>query len=192
MVAPKPAKENRTTHSTGHLAFSQELPADQRAPERKECLVDVGSLVTADAQAAKLAQPRKCALDDSPPPAQATAVLGAAHRQPGHDVPRPETAPNRRRIVAAITKHTARTPPRSPAFALERGNRINQWQGFLRVIPVRAGEADGEGHAPPVADQMALAPGASLGRGIGTGLVSCIDRAHRATITTARDQSIWP
>src|SRR5258705_7946712 len=30
--------------------------------------------------------------------------------QPGRDVPRPETAPNRGGTVAAIAKHTARTP----------------------------------------------------------------------------------
>jgi hypothetical protein len=32
--------------------------------------------------------------------------------------------------------------PRSPALAVQRGNRIDQRQGFLRVVPVRAGQAN--------------------------------------------------
>ena len=67
--------------------------------------MDVGPLVIADAQAAKLVQPRKRPLHDPAPPTQATPVLGAAHGQPGHDVTSPETAPNRRRVVAAIPEH---------------------------------------------------------------------------------------
>ena len=144
--------------------------------------MDVGPLVIPHAQAAKLAQPGKCALDDPPPPAQATPVLGAAHRQPGHDVPRPETAPNRRGVVAAITQHTVRTPPRPAAFALEQWNRIHQRQGFLRVVPVRAGQAHRERHAPTVAYQMALAPAFGSVGGIGAGLLAPRHSAHGATI----------
>jgi hypothetical protein len=44
---------------------------------------------------------------------------------------------------------------------MQRGNRIHQRQGFLRVIPVCAGQAYGERDAPPVANQMALASRAS-------------------------------
>ena len=93
--------------------------------------MDVGPLVIPQAQAAKLVEPRKRALDDPPPPAEATAVVRAAHRQPRHDVTGPETAPNRVCVVAPVTENTVRTPPRSPAFTLELGNRINQRQGFL-------------------------------------------------------------
>jgi hypothetical protein len=46
-------------------------------------------------------------------------------------MPRPQSAPNRLGIVAAIAQHTVRPPPRSPPFALEWGNRINQRQGSL-------------------------------------------------------------
>jgi hypothetical protein len=175
-------KEKGLARSTRHPALSQRPPANQRTAERQKRLVDVGPLVVADAQAAKLVEPGKCPLDYPPPPAQATPVLGAAHRQPGHDVPRSETAPNRSGVVAAITKHTVRTPPRSPAFALERGNRIHQRQGLLRVIPVRAGEADGEGHATSIAYQMTLAPAFGPIGGIRPGLIATKHRAHGTTI----------
>ena len=120
--------------------------------------MDVGPLGIPHAQAATLTQPGKCALHDPPPPAQATPMLGTAHGQQGHSVASPETAPNGGRVVAAIPDHTVRSLPRSPPLTMQRGNRIHQRQGFLRVVPVRAGQAHGERYAAPVTNQMALAP----------------------------------
>ena len=170
---------------------AQRLPANQRAPEREERLVDVGPFVIPHAQAAKLTEPSKCALHDPPPPAQATPVRGATHGQQGHDVTRPETAPNGGRVVAAIPEHTVRPLPRSPPFAMQRGNRIHQRQGFLRVVPVCAGQAHGERDAPPVAQiRWRLLP--RLARSVGFGPVwspPCTARMQQLS-TTARDQSI--
>jgi hypothetical protein len=45
---------------------------------------------------------------------------------------------------------------------MQRRNRIDQRQGFLRVVPIRAGQTHGERHASTVADQMALAPAAEF------------------------------
>jgi hypothetical protein len=144
--------------------------------------VDVGPPVVADAQASELVEPGKRPLHDPPPPAQPTPVPGATHGEPRYDMPRPQPTPNRRRVVATIPKHAVRPLPRSPAFAAQRGNRIHQRQGFLRVIPVRAGQTNRERHAATVANQMTLAPAlGSIGR-IGTGLLAGIHRTHGATI----------
>ncbi len=123
--------------------------------------MDVRPFVIPHAQTAKLIEPGKRPLHDPPPPAQSTPVRGATHREPRHDVPRPQSAPNRRRVVAAIPEHIVRPPPRSSPSAMQWGNRIHQRQGFLRVVPVRAGQANRERHAPPVADQMTFAPALS-------------------------------
>ena len=144
--------------SGGSPCLAQRLPANQRAPEREERLVNVGPLVVPDPQAAKLTQPGKRALYNPAKSAQSAPVLGAADGQQGHDLTRPETASDRGRIVAAIPEHTVRPLPRSTAFAVQRRNRIHQRQGFLRVVPVRAGQTHRERHAPPIANQMALAP----------------------------------
>ena len=93
--------------------------------------MDVGPLVKADAQAAKLAQPRERPLHDPAPSAQATPVRGAAHGQPGYDVTRSETLPNPCGVIAAIPEHAVRMPSRPPTFALEWGNRIDQSQRFF-------------------------------------------------------------
>jgi hypothetical protein len=113
-------------------------------------------------------------------------MLRAAHGQPGHDVPRSETAPNRCRVVAAVTEHTVWTTARPPAFALKCGNRIYQRERFLRILPVRARQADGQRHAALIADQMALASTFGPIGGIRPSLIATI---HRALGTTIHDGS---
>jgi hypothetical protein len=153
--------------------------------------VDVGPLVIADAQAAKLAQPRERPLYDPAPPTQATLVRGAAHGQPGYDVTRSETLPNPCGVIAAIPEHAVRMPPRPPTFAVEWGNRIDPSQRVFGVVPVGAGQAEGKRNSVPVANQMTLGPKLGpIGR-IRTGLISCIHCETEQLSTTARDQSIW-
>jgi hypothetical protein len=69
---------------------------------------------------------------------------------------------------------------------MQRGNRIHQRQGFLRVVPVRAGQAHCERYAAPVTNQMALAPPLGPIGGIRTGLVTAV---HRADATTVHDRA---
>lgn len=144
--------------------------------------MDVGPLVIPHAQTPKLTEPGKGALHDPARPAQTTPMLGSAHSQQGSDVTSPETAPNGNGVVAAVPKHTVWPLPRSPTFAVQRRNRIHQRQGLLRVIPVRAGQADGERHAPPVADKVTLAPAFGPVGGTRSGLISAVHRADRTTV----------
>jgi len=136
-----------------------------------------------------LIQPSKGPLDDQrhrPSP----LVLGAAHSDQRLDMSRPQPTPNGGCVVAAIPEHTVWPPSRSPPFAVQRGNRIYQRQGFLRVVPIRAGETHGERHASAVANQMALAPALGpIGR-VRTNLVTAMHRTEEQLSTTARDQSI--
>jgi hypothetical protein len=146
--------------------------------------MDVGPLVVPHAQAAKLIQPRKRPLDHPPPPPETTPVPRAP---PCHERANPTPAqptPNRLRVVAAIPEYTVRSPARSTAFALKWGNRIHQGQCFLRVVSIGAGQADGEGHALRVANQMTLASALGPIRRIRTCLVTAV---HRADATTVHD-----
>ena len=70
--------------------------------------------------------------------------------------------------------------------AVQRGNRIDQRQGFLRVVPIRAGETYGERHASPVANQMALAPPL---RPIGRVRTSLVTAMYRADGTAVHNRS---
>ena len=112
-------------------------------------------------------------------------MLGAAHGQQGHDVASSKATPNGSRIVAAIPEHTVWSLSRSAPCALQRGNRIDQRQGFLRVVPIRAGQTHGERHASPVAKQMALASALGPISWIRPSLVPAV---HRADGTTVHDR----
>jgi hypothetical protein len=103
--------------------------------------VDVRPLVIADVEATELIQPSKGPLDDPAPLARPAPVLGAVHSDQRLDMPRPQPTPNCGCVVAAIPEHTVWPLSRSPPFAVQRGNRIDQGRGFLRVVPIRAGAA---------------------------------------------------
>jgi len=136
--------------SASRQRLAQRLPANQAAPERKKRLVDVGPFVIPYAQAAKLIDPGKRALDAPPPPApQATPTRGAAHGQPRHDMPCPQSAPNRRRVVTAIAKHAVRPllcSSRSPSSCAS----ICQEMPLRRTktIPVRHAGSGTRGRPP--------------------------------------------
>lgn len=93
-------------------------------------------------------------LDDPPPPPQTTAVRRAAHGQQGHDVTRAQAVPNGRGVIATIADHAHRPAPGSAAFAFQRRNRIDQREGFLRVVPIGTGQADRQRDALCITDQM--------------------------------------
>jgi hypothetical protein len=113
-------------------------------------------------------------------------MRGAAHGQRGRDVTSSKTPQNGDRVVAAIPQHTVWPLSRSSPFAVQWGNRIDQRQGFLRVVPIRAGQTHGVRHASPVANQMTLAAALGpIGR-VRTGLVPTM---HRADGTTVHDRS---
>ncbi len=134
---------------------AQRLPAKQRAPERKECLVDVGPLVIPHAQAAKLTQPGKCALHDPPPPAEATPMLGygawPARAQCGDSGDRAEWRPRRSRdprphgsVAAAVAPvdHAAGEshPPTPGLLASRSGSRRSS---ALRAVRRARHKSDG-------------------------------------------------
>jgi hypothetical protein len=66
-----------------HLVCPQEVPADQSASQRRECLVDVGSLVIAHSQTTKLIEPRKCPFYYPAMPTHATAMFSVSLRESG-------------------------------------------------------------------------------------------------------------
>jgi hypothetical protein len=139
--------------------------------------VNVGPLVVADPKASKLIE-----LDDPAPSSQTAAVLGTAHRQQWQDAASSQPRSDGLCIVAAVSHHRIWATLRPSPRALEWRNRISQRQCLLRVVSVGAGQANRERRAPPVADQMTLAPALGPISGIWTGLVTAADRADGATV----------
>jgi hypothetical protein len=89
-------------------------------------------------------------------------------------------------MLSKVPEHAVWPLPRSAPFAVQRRNRIDQRQGLLRVVPIRAGQTHRERHASPVANQMALAPALRPIGGIPTSMGTTM---HRADGTAVHDRS---
>ena len=85
-------------------------------------------------------------------------------------------------VIRTVAEEAVRTAPRPASLALERRNRIDEPQRFLRIMPVGTGQTDRERNAPGVADHMAFAPSLGSVGGIRTRLASTTHRPHGAAI----------
>ena len=152
--------------------------------------MDVGSFLITHAQSPKLIEPSERPLDDPTPSAQSASMFGVALREPRHNPAGTLTAPDCLRVIATVAQHTIRTMARSPSLALQGWNGINQCEGLLRIVTIRARELDGERNTTTVTNQMTLA--AKLGPigGIGTCLLPPKTARTELPSTIARDQSI--
>ena len=77
------SQSNKQSELMAHPSRLQEVPADHSASQRQECLVDIGSLVIAHPQTAKLIEPRKCPFYYPAMPTQATAMFSVSLRESG-------------------------------------------------------------------------------------------------------------
>ena len=83
-VRPREAVGNSSTSSnTTQCRFlsDQEPPADQDATQSKKRFMDIGTLLVADSQSAKLVNPGKTPFHNPAASAEATAVLRVPHRE---------------------------------------------------------------------------------------------------------------
>jgi len=152
--------------------------------------VDIGSLLVADSQSAKLVEPGKATLDYPPPSAQPAAMLGVTHREQRHDAALTQTLPDCLRIITAVAQDAIRTVTWTPARSLQRYYGIDERERLLRVVTVGPGELECERNTLTVADQMTLAAELGpIGR-IGTRLLPPKTDRMELLSTTARDQSI--
>jgi hypothetical protein len=81
---------------------------------------------------------------------------------------------------------------RSPSLALQGWDGINQCEGLLRIIAIRARELDGERKTTTVTNQMSLATEFGSVGGIGTRLKPPKTARIEQLSRTALDQSICP
>jgi hypothetical protein len=114
---------------------------------------------------------------------------GPGHSRASHDaqpararcdapVDRTGSLPHRHARSPSTRSGRRRSRPRSP---LERRNRIDERQDFLRVVPVGSGQANGERHAAPVAITWFCSRAWPIGR-IATSLLSAMNCPHRTTV----------
>lgn len=123
-------------------------------------MVEVGASFVAGAETFELVQPGEGALDHPAHLAQSGAVGDAASGDQGLDAALPQQAAVLVEVVAPVGVQTpgfaAGTSPQSP----DRRDGVQQRQELGDVVPVPAGQRDGERGSVPVDDQVVLGAGA--------------------------------
>jgi hypothetical protein len=111
-------------------------------------------------------------------------VTRSAHSEEWENVTNSEPQSDALSIVGTIAKYAVGTTAWSSSLALQRRDCIDRRQGFLRIVPVGSGQANGKWCAAAVADQVTLAPALGPVSRIRPGLASTADGPHGAAIDT--------
>ena len=93
--------------------------------------MDVGPLLIANAQAAKLVEPSKAPLHDPPPSAQSTAVLGVTLCQERLNVPGAQTSADCLSVITTVAQHAIGSMAWTSPLSLQGWDGINQREGLL-------------------------------------------------------------
>ncbi|MDQ0982725.1 hypothetical protein QFZ71_000008 [Streptomyces sp. V2I9] len=131
--------------------------ADDAAGELEQAEVEVGAYLVADAEAFEPVEPGEGPLHDPARLAQPRAVRNTSTGDHRCDAAGPEDAPVLVVVVAAVGEQPARPVPWPADQAADAGDRVQQWRQLGDVVPVSAGQGDGEGCSVPVDDQVVLA-----------------------------------
>ncbi len=131
-------------------------PADHRAAEIHESLVDVITLIEARAQATELVEQRDGLLDHVAEDSQAAAVGLAPSCDGGADAVAREDHPVRIAVVAAVPHDLLGLAQRRADFTADRRDRINQRDQLCHVVAIGCGERAGQRHAVGIDRQMVL------------------------------------
>ena len=153
-------------------------------------MVDVGAAFPSGGQASELVQESQSLFDD--PADGLVVVAGAFPADQRRDPTFPELVAVGLVVVAAVGNEYIGLAARSPASPSHRRDRLDQRQQLGDVVPVAAGEGDGQRNAATVADQVVLRAGlASVDRARARGRAPLLARMWEAS-AHARDQSICP
>ncbi len=121
--------------------------------------MEVSTSFVADAESFELVEPGEGVLDYPADLAQSGAVGGTASGDHGFDAAFPQQATVLVEVIAPVGVQPPRLAPRASPQAPDRGNRVQQGQKLGDVVPISAGERDGERGSVPVDDQVVLGAG---------------------------------
>jgi hypothetical protein len=87
--------------------------------------MDIGSLLVADAQSAKLIQPSESSFHHPSPSAQSASMFGVALGEPRLNVAVSETSADCLCVIPTVAQYAIRTMAGSSALSLQRWNSVN-------------------------------------------------------------------
>src|SRR5260221_11850053 len=135
------------------------MPADERAAQGKERLVDVGAALVAHLEAAETVEPRQRALHHPAIPSEALARLDAPASNAGDDAAGTQCPSAARIVIALVRMQLPRTLAWSSAPLARKGqarDRIDRLFKPLRVMHVGARDGDGQRQGRPAHHSVAL------------------------------------
>lgn len=119
--------------------------------------MEVCTYLVADPESFELVEPGEGSLDDPAGLAESGAVKCAASGDLGRDPAGADQTPVFVEVVAAVREEPARPVTRPSAKPADAGYRVEQWHELGDVVPVSAGQGDGEWGSVPVDDEVVLA-----------------------------------
>jgi hypothetical protein len=153
--------------------------------------VQIRSPFIPNTQATKLMQPGQRSFHYPAIDAQAAPVGCAAAGQHGLDMSVSQPPAVGIRVIATIPLQTLGTPPGTTAFTSHGWNSLHQRLQLGDVMAVSTRQADRQGDAGGIGEEVVLATEFGFIRRIGARLGPPFRARNEALSTTARDQSIW-
>lgn len=123
--------------------------------------MEVCAYLVADAQKLELVEPRESALYHPTGPAQAGAVRRAASGDLWNDATGPQESAVLAEVIASVGVQTLRLVTGTAATAPVTRDRVQERDELGDVVPIAAGQRDGEWGTVAVDDHMVLAAGAA-------------------------------
>jgi hypothetical protein len=117
----------------------QKAQADQGAPQEQKGFMNVGPLLIANTQAAKLVQPSERAFHHPSPSSKPAAMFGVPSSKEGDDISSTQASPDGFGSISAISCYAVRPMPRTAALALQFRNCVNQRERLLRIVAIGPG-----------------------------------------------------
>src|SRR5512147_99523 len=162
------------------------VPADERSGNEREGEMDVGPALVADGQAAKASEPGQRALNHPPVATQALAAFNAsASDARGAGSPAQGSAATAI-VVGFIAVQLGRSPARPPGALADRWHGIDQRLQVQTVMAVGRAQADGQGDAGAIGEDVALGARPTTIRRVWADLVAPVLAGMAALSSAAR------
>ncbi len=168
----------------------EEFPADKGAGDRKECIVNLGKPIEAQAKPPELMESGERAFDNPATDAEPTPMFGATPGKERLDSPFRELPSMRFGIVPTVALNCVRLASRTTALAANRGNGIDQGQELVHIVDVGSSQSRGERNTLGVRDNVVLTARFGSVCRVRPGFAPPKTARTEALSTMARDQSI--
>ena len=167
------------------------MKAHTDTTERKKRVMDVGAFFVSHAKASVVVEPGDGALDVPAQGAEAAAVFGVASRDERAHFALKEFLAMGLGIVSPIRDDERWFATRTPAFATDGGNGVDEGNQLGDVVPVCAGDRCGKRNSLSIGNEVVLGARLAPVRWIRAGLVPPKTARTLDESTRALPQSIW-